>query len=396
MRFKAWLGIGCAVLASGGTGCGGEDAAPVCGDGRVEGFEQCDDGNDDDLDGCTTECLEWSPPAGEPITVEADHTWEWVPVEGAVCRNGDPTGFAVNFDSSSSRVMIYLEGGGACFENFTCGTNPRTFDPEEWGGRSGGIFDRTHPDNPVADWNFVYVPYCTGDVHAGLAEDVEVPGVDGLQQFVGYRNVGLFLERIVPTFPDAEVVLLTGVSAGGFGAAANAEQVQRDFGSTPVVLLDDSGPPMSSEFIRPCLQAQWRELWGLERTMLADCQWDCPDPDDFVLDLAAHIAGAHPENAGGLFSHRQDSVIRLFYGFGREECGASIPGTMPAEDFERGLADFRGFMQDRADNFGTYHIEGESHTCIGGGCFYDTDEAGVPLTDWVADLIDGQVAHVGP
>lgn len=30
-----------------------------------------------------------------------------------------------------------------------------------------GVFDLANPRNPVADWSFVYVPYCTGDIHSG-------------------------------------------------------------------------------------------------------------------------------------------------------------------------------------------------------------------------------------
>ena len=38
----------------------------------------------------------------------------------------------------------------------------------------------------------VYVPYCTGDVHAGAREHVDVPGAAAPkdQMFVGYTNVG--------------------------------------------------------------------------------------------------------------------------------------------------------------------------------------------------------------
>ncbi|MFW5875472.1 MAG: pectin acetylesterase-family hydrolase [Myxococcota bacterium] len=403
MKFKAWLvraGVLGAALAMVG-GCGddapsGSTVGGECGDGVVEGYEQCDDGNADDTDGCTSQCIEWEAPAGDPVVAD-DHTWEWIDVPGAVCRDGSPAGFAVNLDSSSDRVMIYLEGGGACFDQVSCGANPARFDSSAFGGRSGGIFDRTHGDNPMAGWNHVYVPYCTGDVHAGLAEDVMVPGLDEPQQFVGYRNTGLFLERIVPTFADAELVVLTGASAGGFGAAANAAQVQRDFGDVPVVLLDDSGPPMSSEQIAPCLQAQWRELWGLENTMLADCQWDCDDPDDFVVDLAVHLAQQNPDRVGGLFSHRQDQIIRFFYGFGQNECDYTIvPSSLPEDEFERGLDDFKNVIQAETNNFGTYYTDGTDHTCIAGGCFYDAEVGGVPLTAWVADLIDGQVSHVAP
>src|SRR5690554_6209362 len=35
----------------------GDTGDPVCGDGMVEGDEECDDGNTDDSDACTNECL---------------------------------------------------------------------------------------------------------------------------------------------------------------------------------------------------------------------------------------------------------------------------------------------------------------------------------------------------
>jgi len=52
--------------------------------------------------------------------------------------------------------------------------------------------------NPVADWSYIYVPYCTGDVHGGNATG-SVPGVTGTQDFAGYTNVTQYLARIVPT-----------------------------------------------------------------------------------------------------------------------------------------------------------------------------------------------------
>ena len=57
LRFLAGTVLcGLLVLA-----CGGEDprpSAPVCGNGRVEPGEACDDGNQDDTDGCLSTCVE--------------------------------------------------------------------------------------------------------------------------------------------------------------------------------------------------------------------------------------------------------------------------------------------------------------------------------------------------
>src|SRR5262249_46178950 len=163
----------------------------------------------------------------------------------------------------STKLFIYLEGGGACFNGVSCIGNSGSFgstDFNSWktGGGTSGIFDATNAANPVKDWNAVYVPYCTGDVHAGNLTGVNISGIGGPQNqsFVGYANVGLYMSRIVPTFTGVTEVLLTGESAGGFGALYNYDRVAQDFCPTPVVLVDDSGPPMSDTYLAPCLQTR--------------------------------------------------------------------------------------------------------------------------------------------
>ena len=99
-----------------------------------------------------------------------------------------------------------------------------------------GILDRTNAANPVKDWSFVYVPYCTGDFHGGN-NVTTVPGASGPpQHFVGYANVGMYLDRLVPTFHNATRILLAGLSAGGFGAVFNYARVAEAFGATPVTV----------------------------------------------------------------------------------------------------------------------------------------------------------------
>jgi hypothetical protein len=53
------VGGGLAAAASALVSCGGGD--PVCGDGVMEGTEQCDDGDDDELDECRA-CVAFIPP----------------------------------------------------------------------------------------------------------------------------------------------------------------------------------------------------------------------------------------------------------------------------------------------------------------------------------------------
>jgi hypothetical protein len=330
----------------------------------------------------------------QPIAA-ADGIWTYVEFADSKCRDGSPAGIAVNLQSDSSKVMIFLQGGGACLDLLTCAGNPANV-AGQTGGLDLGIFDRSHADNPVRDWNHVFVPYCTGDVHAGTKDDGMVAEVGVVQHFVGRPNLEKFLRRVVPTFADAEQVLLAGSSAGGFGSAINAELVQTAFGSVPVVVLDDSGPPMSSEYLPPCLQRRWRETWGLDESLLKDCGDDCPDRDDYTIDYMEHLAAKYPGQTSGLIETTADTIITAFFGYGADDCAGSVLSPVPAETFTAGLLDFRARVQGISDDFGTYYIEGSQHTWLRDESFYTQATGGVRLVDWVSDVIEGNPArHVG-
>src|SRR6266849_3054302 len=109
-------------------------------------------------------------PPGDPITAPA-MTWTAVPVAGSLCMNNQATGFGVNIAPNSTKLLIYLEGGGACFNAITCSSVPKSWAPVDSSltaisGRQ--LFSRSDP-NPFKDWNIVYVPYCSGDTFTGSA-----------------------------------------------------------------------------------------------------------------------------------------------------------------------------------------------------------------------------------
>lgn len=347
-----------------------------------------------------------------PITNLTPMTWQYVPIQGAMCRDGSATGIGINANPNSKQLMIYLEGGGACFNALTCGMNPSSFGMSDFtsrlGGTSGaqGVFNRMDTANAMADWNFVYVPFCTGDVHAGNKLNATVPGVSAPQQFVGYVNMTRYLKRIVPTFPGLTKVLLTGISAGGFGAAANYVQTAQAFGSVPVYDLDDSGPPMEDPYAPKCLQQEWAQLWGFDKTILAECGADCPDPTNYTIDDTIHVAKLYPNIPFGLIDDTDDSVITLFYGFGADNCMSAIPSPLSATTFTQGLLDSRAKLA-AYPNVGGFIFQGTDHTTLGGASF-DTrtanlggdggEDAGTELfTTWVSTLVNsGTVTNVGP
>jgi hypothetical protein len=342
--------------------------------------------------------------------------WTWVPVKGSQCRDGSATGFGINVNPASKNLMIFLEGGGACFNALTCGMNPANFNSSTLStAASGGILSRTDMANPVKDWNMVYVPFCTGDVFAGNAPDTVVPGVAGKQQFVGYVNMTRYLAKLAPAFKDASKILLTGISAGGFGAAANYPQTATAFAPIPVYSLDDSGPPMEDPYVPACLQQKWSDLWGFQKTILADCGSDCPDKTNYTLAATIHTAKKYPNIPFGLVEDTDDSVITLFYGFGMMNCTTPL-GRVDQATFTAGLLDERAKLAAAGvTNAAGFIFQGTAHTSLHAGTF-DTVTAGgtasgdggveggsgeagasVVLSDWVTNLVNnGVVTNVGP
>jgi hypothetical protein len=347
----------------------------------------------------TGKSSDYVAPTGDPITSDA-MKWTWVEVPGTKCRDGSTAGIVVNKNPASDKLMIFLEGGGACYNQFTCGVNPASYDSSTAGATGGGILDRTD-GNPVKDWNMVYVPFCTGDVFGGSKEGATIPGVAGTQDFDGYKNLDAFLERIVPTFPDVTRVVHTGVSAGGFGSALTADLVTRKFPpSTDIVLIDDSGPGMTKDYVSECLQKGWREAWNFDGTFLKDCGADCPNKDDYSINWVEHLVKAHPNARSGLISSTKDQVITLFYGYGSNNCAAdpALPAPpLTGDVYTAGLMDFRQRIQSKTDKFATYYVDEVQHTYLHTADFYAREVNGVKLSTWVGNIIDGtSIAEVGP
>ena len=206
---------------------------------------------------------------GQPITAPAGQ-WTWVPFGNAFCANGTTTGIGVNMSSTpDARVLFYFEGGGACWNDFTCYTIMTAsyfttgYGESDFAAESadttylalpGGFFDRTAAANPFKDYNYVYVPYCTGDIHGG--DNIMKYTSAHVAHHVGFKNVTAYLERLVPTFPNADRVIIAGqqrrrlrrgvqlvADAAGVGAARR-------------------GSTCSTTRARPCLRTSRPRAWA--------------------------------------------------------------------------------------------------------------------------------------
>jgi hypothetical protein len=311
---------------------------------------------------------------GDPIQAP-NETWTWVPFDDAFCADGSTTGIGVNLTDKSKDVIIFMMGGGACWDQLTCylaqtavnldGYDEAKFNNDVNGVLASSLFDRADAENPTKDFNFVFVPYCTGDVHSGNAEQ-EYGGKK--TKHVGFANVTAYLSRIVPTFPDPGRVVLSGSSAGGFGAGMNWWRTQQAFGSTRVDMIDDSGPPLPAPYLSQDRENEWRAAWNLDAALPPDCL-DCKTS---LSALITYYADKFTTQRGALLSYTRDNVISAFY---------SIQTTK----FEEGLKVFTKNQLEGKESFRYFYVDGQSHVLLSNPDI--AAKSGVVLRDWLSQML---------
>jgi pectinacetylesterase len=182
----------------------------------------------------------------------------------AICNDGTPAVFYVRAHTNAEgrhRWYIELQGGGGCQDGSSCarrwcsaGTNfgadkmSSRYAPRA--GMAGAGSLAADPRNPVAEWNQVFVYYCTSDTWMGRAGDVtlasEAPGGGTVSYRMPFRGADV-LDAVIDllrrgrgpvsyadaagarqTLPDldaAQRVLLAGSSAGSSGVVYNADRM---------------------------------------------------------------------------------------------------------------------------------------------------------------------------
>ncbi|MEO8877953.1 MAG: hypothetical protein ABI461_20340, partial [Polyangiaceae bacterium] len=188
-----------------------------------------------------------------------------------------------------------------------------------------------------------------------------------------------------------------GQSAGGFGAALNYVQTARAFASAPVMLIDDSGPLMANPTLAACLETSMLNLWGMSKTVIADCGSDCSDPANSLSQYWKHLPKTYPGVPFAFLDSVADSVISGFFGFGASNC-TSYATTTPAA-YEAALLAMRTQVASNP-NAGLFLFAGTSHTSLVQAYTTRTapgsDGGTIKLEDWVSAVVAGNVTNAGP
>ncbi len=239
-------------------------------------------------------------PSETATDADGDITYTFDPATGAMCMRGAPFRMSVRESATSDDLLIFLQGGGACWSDFCLAI---TAAPP---GIPGTDLLRDGPDNPVAGWDVVYVPYCDGSLFAGDNEiDEDGDGTpDRLHH--GLANLSAALAMGYSHFPSPARVVLAGSSGGGFGTILAAFLVRYVYPDARIYVLNDAGigvaRPEEPAFVETLI-----DEFGAREFLPADCP-DCVS-DGNITGLVDYLLDRDSNVRVAAISSRRDYVI---------------------------------------------------------------------------------------
>lgn len=361
-------------------------------------------------------------------------TWQTITLpasSGAVCGDGSPYKIFINRVPNSSNTLLYLEGGGACWDYASCSgaggmrgaRNPNGIPDHYMSLLNPGaslvspLSVRVHPYDRVKtqNWNIVYMPYCTGDIHAGDKVAVYADPAGRKAPLIwhhnGLRNTRATVSWLKDHLQRAGQLLIAGCSAGGAGSLNNYFHIRRDLQPTMSFLFNDSGAvfnaPLGADperYPSTLLHRHIRSAWGLDGTSseapLNYLRDNLPGFDSANLgSLPVALASAFSGDRMGQVQFWQDLIYSAysyesFFEYIKNETDKAKREAYIHAKWHQDTAALRDTLS-LTDNFGyylpRYRALLQSHCAtVVDFANGDLQESGLELHDFIDDVLNGQ------
>ncbi|EYU61812.1 hypothetical protein CI00_03370 [Leptospira interrogans serovar Manilae] len=342
--------------------------------------------------------------------------------------------------TSNSKLLINFMGGGACWSGYNCfGNNTTTYFNQLEKVPDlfvkfvfQGVMNTNNASNPFKDYDVVFIPYCTGDLHFGSKDMTYIDPTTGSSVVVkhkGYDNVLSVLKYIQTEYPQVQNVFVTGQSAGGYGTLLNYPIVRETISglnsSAKMNMLIDASNGIVPNGFFSNLSTQWGAdsnlpTWvaGIAANYLTVGN---PSIQDFFTKVSTHYNGSGDKT--GQYAATFDGNQRFFYKvmhiinsappysdekttdpydssktysslFGDSD-GSSIPdGTTASTDgsscgwTQQAVTSMNGISAGTT-NYSYYIAPGDVHTITTSEDMYKLDSGGTNFVTWLTTLSTG-------
>ena len=341
----------------------------------------------------------------------------WYKVTLPDCVSGDGSGYHFYISKGHSRnLLIFFAGGGVVWNSFTAAhptdaAGVLAGDPgfywanlrpvTEFMNINQGITENRSPLNYFYDWNMAVITYSTGDFHIGrssLHYDENDP--EKVMYFNGFNNYTAAIEEIKRIFPEPVNLLIAGDSAGGFGAAALAEDIMKRYDperSRVTLISDSSTLPWD----------RWKEvmkdLWDTVPEIYGKIESDNP-----VADWLKSVSKTYGTGVRILYAcSAKDEVLASYWNSIRGNDYGADPGIR--EEFRNVLREMVYDLMDTVPGISFFINDyrfvpdmpggiiqtGTIHTCIRNPLFFTGKTDGINMHEWLKDMVNGESYSVG-
>ena len=294
---------------------------------------------------------------------------------GPICVDGSE--FAVFVQPRDGRkVVLFLDGGGACWQDFyQCSLTSDEAAP------TTGIFADTGVNaegktvrNPFKTYSKVFVTYCDGSIYGGDNDvnDLTFPP-SPIRYHRGVQNISAAFDLTKAIFPYARRILLTGASAGGYGATGVSAMLLRfNYPNQRIRVLNDSGPLNNGAFVS-AINAQIED-WNYEQFYPEGCE-GC-GPFEQPSQIIKYWMSNDNRMRASLFSFDLDPVISFFI---------QVPLPLYRDLL---LGTHQPISADFGDQYRLFVTNGVAHTITASPGFYSVEQDGVSVADWAFDFVN--------
>lgn len=310
-----------------------------------------------------------------------DENWKLIKPGGeTICGDGSDFYFW-SHRGSTNKILVFFEGGGACWDYTTCalGTGKKSISDSSFPGSGDtwvrGVFELDNNENPFKDWNIVFVPYCTADIHWGdnivkYASNYEV-------HHKGFINGMSALNWIYDNHPDPDFIFISGCSAGAYGSRMYTPHLIEHYNNTPVVMLPDSGAGV--------IEKDWYlEVFPIWEAYDNRPMW-IPGIGDKSLE---ELGMTELMIASG--NYYSDYIIAEYntYNDNGQKVYLLAQGGDVA-NYSTLLDEYIMEVANNTSNYRYYVPSGTEHCIMCKDNFYTTEVDGVKFRDWVKSLAAG-------
>jgi hypothetical protein len=259
-----------------------------------------------------------------------------------------------------------------------------------------GLFKASDKRNPFRDWHMLNIPYVSGDFHL---ENTDYPyqslkGEAKTLHHHGQKNVSAALALLKELCPETpEILMVMGLSAGGFGCLAHAPQIQHLYPLCKRVVVYSEGAHIDS----PIWPQIAKDIWNVRPDLLPYIK-----SESLIADLFRYARDHMPPTTQFLHANSVwDAALASF--MHKKKYGTLQANATALEEFRTSLAEIVRTLKLEIPNYHVYLTDhgknkdgATPHTFAGTPkLLFGNMQDGISVATWLKQATTGKAFDVG-